>query len=417
MSTYVVAGILGPDGHRATGPAKLTVDSGILSVQTQASAHGSTLVAMPPLVNSHDHGRGRGLTAAGIADGPLEVWIDRLSADRRDQTDLVGRAAEQMLCQGIGATVLCVNPGTPDLEYEIDTACAAARSAGIRTAVVVPFADAAGRMRGRDETGYTATELSARLQMFQRLAQRAPDLELQLGPVGPQWVSEHTLLELNDFALDHGVRLHTHLLESPSQRAWADEVYPEGLVAWLDRRGILGPHVTFAHGTQLRSDELELLAERGCGLAVNASSNLRLCSGFAPVAAARAARLPTAMGLDGLSLNEDSDPWTELRLLRGIAQAQSNETVSAADILALGFHAGAMGAQRPEPMADGSRADLLVVDIGEWAQLLDRDDWYLPEIVLAARVAVHALWVSGVAVGADRGHDTGRPVLSIGGMA
>ncbi|CAN5433256.1 amidohydrolase family protein [soil metagenome] len=416
MPVYPVAGILGPDGAPTCGPTTITIADGMIAGLSPDTRGGpaSPLVAMPPLVNSHDHGRGLGLTSVGITDGPLEAWIDRLSADRRQQRELVGQAARLLLAKGVGAAVFCVNPSGPDLETEIEEACAAACSAGIRAAVAVPFADTGGRMRGRADRTDNA-ELADYLELFARLSARHFGVDLQLGPVGPQWVTEGALSMLAEFAVANGVRMHMHLLESPAQRAWADELYPEGVVTWLDELGVLGPHMWFAHGTQLRTEEMALLAARGCGLAVNASSNLRLCSGFAPVGTARREGIDLAMGLDGLSLNEDSDPWTELRLLRGLAQAQLQERVCAAEVLALGFNAAALGTRQPEPIAEGRPADLLVVDIGDRVQLLGHPDWSPADIVLAAPVSVHALWVAGTAV--HQTEEVRQPVpLSTGGL-
>jgi cytosine/adenosine deaminase-related metal-dependent hydrolase len=411
MSRHDVVAVLGPDGRSASGPTAITVTGERIAAMAALESTGSTLVAMPPLVNSHDHGRGYGLSVAGIADGPLESWIPRLADDSRDQTNLVGNAARQLLGHGVGAAVFCVNPGTPDIGAELEEAYHAAVSAGIRAAVVVPYADTGGRMRGRDDRGDTA-DLTARLQLFARLPARLPAVDWQLGPVGPQWVTERATSALNEFALEHGVRLHMHLLESPAQRVWADEVYPEGLVHKLDQLGVLGPHIWFAHGTQLRPDEIALLTERGCGLAVNASSNLRLCSGVPPVGQLLHSGMKPGMGLDGLTLNDDGDPWTELRLLRGLVQAHTHESACAADILAMGFQAGAMGPQRPVAIAEGAVADLLIADIGPRARLIGRPGWSVADAVLAAPLRVAALWVDGRAE-----HDAGAhaPVpLTIG---
>lgn len=104
-------------------------------------------------------------------------------------------------------------------------------------------------------------------------------------------------------------------------------------MALLDRVGLAGPGVCFAHGTQLRPHEMAALAERGCVLSLNASSNLRLCSGTAPVALARQSGVDVAAGLDGLGLADDADYWTELRLLRGLQQAQTGRTVDAETLI------------------------------------------------------------------------------------
>ena len=124
--------------------------------------------------------------------------------------------------------------------------------------------------------------------------------------------------------------------------------YPEGIVEFLDRVGLAGPEVCFAHGTQLRADELAALARRGCVLALNASSNLRLCSGIAPVALARQSGVALGAGLDGLALGDDGDYWTELRLLRGLEQAQTGRVVEALDFIErFGRRAGRSGHAAP----------------------------------------------------------------------
>ncbi|MCL9797404.1 amidohydrolase family protein, partial [Frankia sp. AgKG'84/4] len=214
----------------------------------------------------------------------------------------------------------------------------AAAAAGIRAAVVYPVHDTmddpAGRSREAPGGGRAATD--ALLADLERVAAEVEGVgcEIQLGPVGPQWVAEDTLARLGEYSAHTGRRLHLHLLESPSQRRWADRVYPQGVVCALDRLGVLGPRTTVAHGTHLRDDEFALLAERGVTLALNPSSNLRLASGVAPVARAVTHAGQVCLGLDGLALSDDHDGWTELRLARGLWQGQTHTRVPGAAALA-----------------------------------------------------------------------------------
>ena len=71
-----------------------------------------------------------------------------------------------------------------------------------------------------------------------------------------------------------------HLLETRYQREWSDHHHPHGVVKYLDDLGLLSPRLTLAHCTWAREDELDLLAQRGVTIAVNASSNLHLHSGL-----------------------------------------------------------------------------------------------------------------------------------------
>jgi cytosine/adenosine deaminase-related metal-dependent hydrolase len=410
-----VAGIVGPDGARAAlGPLAsldVAVEHGVITlIEAIDDGPGDVspwLVVVPLLVNAHDHGRGNGHVLAGIPDGPLEEWI----ASLRDhppttQAALVGDGCALMLASGIGASVICVNPQGPDTTAEVVAAARAAQRLGVRAAIVYPFADAMDDLDGRtrDAGGWSAADVATRLDAVEAIAAEHGStlIEIQLGPVGPQWVSESTLAAIGAHARRAGRRVHMHLLESPTQRAWADRTYPDGVVDLLRRTDLLGPHVCFAHGTQLRPAELSELAASGCVLSLNASSNLRLSSGFAPVAAARAAEVHVGAGLDGLALGDDADYWNELRLLRGIGQAQSGERVDAAtllDELLLGGRQ-ALGGCAPAPVVTGSVADFVVLDLTPYRHLVEDASWSLADVVLAAGrpERIREVWVGGSAV-------------------
>ncbi|WP_101836105.1 amidohydrolase family protein, partial [Frankia canadensis] len=403
----------------AVGRWRLTVDGGVITslrpltgpgpASPCADAHGDggepALVLVPLLCNGHDHGRGAGTVDAGIPDAPLEEWLPLLSRPVRrcGQDELVGLAAAAMLRAGIGAAVLCVNPQTSDVEGEVLAAAHAAAAAGIRAAVVYPvhdtMEDPAGRSRTAPGAGRAATETV--IAAAERVAARVEGVgcEVQLGPVGPQWVAEDTLARLAAHSAETGRRLHLHLLESPGQRHWADRVYPDGLLPALDRLGVLSPLTTVAHGTHLRDDELALLDARGVTLVLNASSNLRLASGVAPVARAVARMGRVGLGLDGLALSDDHDGWAELRLARGLWQGQTRRRVPGADALALAAAGAraALGSAAPASPAQGGPADFALVDVGPWRHLLGHPAWPLADILTAAAgpAQVREVWVAG----------------------
>ncbi|MCU1489103.1 MAG: hypothetical protein JWM85_508 [Acidimicrobiaceae bacterium] len=426
--SWQLAGVVGGSaGSWSRGPANLEVRDGVIvalrsalpvSPATGTATHepaGRRLVLVPLLVNAHDHGRGAGNVLAGIPDGPLEPWIESLRRHGgATQRALVGDACKAMLASGVGATVLCVNPQGPDIDTEVVAAARAVSEIGMRAAVVYPFADAMASPYGRtrDQPGWAPGEIAERLERFENVARaiEGPDIELQLGPVGPQWVSEASLAAIGEHARRHRRRVHLHLLESRAQRAWADTTYPDGLLRFLTTVGLLGPHVCCAHGTQLRDEEIAEVATSGAVLALNASSNLRLASGIPPVAQAAASAGALGAGLDGLALGDDGDYWTELRLLRGLEQAQAGAAVAAGPMLER-FVAGgrrALGACAPGVPGEGAVADFVLLDLGDHAHLMDRAEWPPAEIVLAAATPgrVREVWVGGRAVYRQAVHAT-----------
>jgi cytosine/adenosine deaminase-related metal-dependent hydrolase len=400
----LVSAEAGPAGH--PGSWELVVEAGVIrELRPAEGEHRSGLVLVPLFVNAHDHGRGAGNVLAGIADAPLELWLDSLEASggTARQAELIGDAARAMLASGVGAAVFCVNPQSEDVAGEVLVAAQVASEIGIRAAVVYPLADAKDERYGRRRAlaGWTPSEVQRRLAEVEEIAAAVerPGLEVQLGPVGPQWVSEATLVAVADHSRETGRRVHLHLLESRAQRRWADETYPEGIVTFLERIGLLGPHACCAHGTQLRSEELLQLRSTGCVLAVNASSNLRLASGIPPVADAAATVEALGIGLDGLALGDDADYWTELRLVRGLWQAQLGARVPADELFARACRTGqaALGAAAPSPPRVGSVADFALVDVSKWLHLLEAPGWGAAEVALAAAgpEQVREVWVNG----------------------
>lgn len=149
---------------------------------------------------------------------------------------------------------------------------------------------------------------------------------VQYGPTAVQWCSTPLLEAIAQASADTGRPVHMHLLETRYQRAWADEVHPDGIVKFLDRIGLLTPRLTLAHCTWARPEELALLAERGVTIAVNTSSNLGLKSGIAPLPEMLRQGCRVAMGLDGMAFDEDDDALREARLAYALHRGWGYDT-------------------------------------------------------------------------------------------
>ena len=74
-----------------------------------------------------------------------------------------------------------------------------------------------------------------------------------------------------------------HLLETAYQKAYAQRRTGTTAVRYLYDMGFLGPHLTLGHGVWLTEDDIDLVVETGTMICHNASSNLRLRSGVAPL--------------------------------------------------------------------------------------------------------------------------------------
>lgn len=290
---------------------------------------------MPAPINAHDHGYGIRTLDFGALDDALEPWIPHMRL--RPRTDpyleaLVGFA--RLARQGVGATMHCHNSlNAGRLVEEAQEVCRAAGDVGIRLGLSCPLLDfdpwaydggpkrlrahmTPGEWKQVEATMPSYRPIEQQIASVQTIAETCSSemVSVQLGPIGPQWCSDQLLKAIAILSLETGLRIHMHLLESPRQRRWLDQRFPQGVLTFLDEIGFLSPRLSVAHGVQLLPAEYRLMAERGVQLVSNPSANLRLRSGVAPVAEARRAGLAVAVGLDGTGLDDDQDWWRELRL-------------------------------------------------------------------------------------------------------
>jgi cytosine/adenosine deaminase-related metal-dependent hydrolase len=195
---------------------------------------------------------------------------------------------------------------------------------------------------------------------------------VQFGPNGVQWCSDALLTAIAEASQRSGRRIHMHLLETRYQRAWADAAHPAGIVKHLDALGLLSPRLTLAHCVWARTDELELLAERGVTIAVNTSSNLNLQSGIAPIPRMFAAGCRIALGIDGSALDDDDDALRELRLCHLLHVGNGFQVaVNRENLLRTAFANGRHSVTNVDnggAVRSGEPADLLLLD---WAAIDD----------------------------------------------
>jgi cytosine/adenosine deaminase-related metal-dependent hydrolase len=210
--------------------------------------------------------------------------------------------------------------------------------------------------------------VEAQIELFDAVAAVAagPMFDVQYGPQAVQWCT-HELLEAIARASERtGRRIHMHLLETSTQRAWLDANYPGGIVRFLDGIGFLSPRLTLAHCTWARPDELELIAERGATISVNTSSNLHLRSGIAPLKEMVKRGCRVALGLDGSTFDEDDDALREMRLAHLLHQGVAFATdVDRPAMLRMAFQTGRLSITNRDDggtLAAGGPADILVLD-------------------------------------------------------
>ncbi len=202
-----------------------------------------------------------------------------------------------------------------------------------------------------------------------------------------------------------------HVHETADELAESERRFSRRPLQRLDELGLLTPLLAAVHMTQLVAEEITLLRERGVSVVHCPESNLKLASGFCPVAELASAGINIALGTDGAASNNDLDMFGEMRscalLAKGVAQRA--DVVPAAAVLSMATLNGARALgldDRIGSLLAGKEADVICVDLSAAATQPVYDP--VSHLVYAAsRDQVSDVWVAGRQLLAD-----GRPLLA-----
>lgn len=366
--------------------------------------------ALPGLVNAHHH---VGLTPfqLGIPDLPLERWaLARMAARDVDPYLDTLVSAFEMISSGVTTVqhiVDTVEGGPDEIAARLREIARAYDDAGMRASICYGMADQnllsisgdaaflsglpgdlAGALRAMCARVDTRTE--ACLAVFDALRDVVaghPRLAAQLAAANLHWCSDDLLAAIGEASARHGACVHIHLLETGSQRRYARERAPDGAPAYLARLGLAGPALTLGHGTWLSPPEIEALAAAGTNVCINCSSNLRLRSGTAPLAALERHGVNTAIGIDEAGLNDDRDMMLEMRLVHAMAHDRERDPNGggAGRVLRMATSGGARTtpfSARIGRLAPGKRADILLLDRAQLASTWLDADQPVADVVL-----------------------------------
>jgi cytosine/adenosine deaminase-related metal-dependent hydrolase len=215
---------------------------------------------------------------------------------------------------------------------------------------------------------------------------------------------------MRGYADRYRVPMHMHLLETPYQKAYARRRGGGSAVEHIRRHGLLGPDMTLGHGVWMTEADIEAVAETGTRICHNASSNLRLRSGVAPLNAFERHGVRVAIGIDEAGINDDRDMLQEMRLVLKLHRTpgMDDDVPTSAQVFRMATEHGAATtafAADIGVLAPGKAADMVLMD---WRTIaypyltLDREISVLDAVLHRARAAgVRTVRVAGAPIYRD----------------
>lgn len=337
---------------------------------------------MPGLVNAHTHAPMTLLR--GLADDKeLEDWLHNhmFPAEARNVTaDFVGVGTRVALAEMIrgGTTTF------GDMYYFEDKVASETEKAGMRGVLAQAILDFPAPDNKTWDAGLASVE------KFASRWKGHPLVTPAVGPHAPYTVSPEHLKQAAALAERLDIPVVMHVAEAPSETGYTLKNYGARPIPYLEGLGFLSERLVAAHAVQVTDAEIATLAKHGVGVAHCPQSNMKLCSGVAPVPAMLQAGLRLGLGTDGAASNNDLDLWEEMDTCAKVQKVVTDDptVVSAREALTMGTMGGARALHMEDRIGSlevGKRADLILVDL-EAPHMVPRYDLY-SHLVYAAKAS------------------------------
>jgi 5-methylthioadenosine/S-adenosylhomocysteine deaminase len=353
---------------------------------------------IPGLVNAHTHAAMTLLR--GLADDlPLNEWLHKHiwpAESRWVNEEFVHDGSRLAIAEMLRGGTTCFN----DMYFFPDVTARTASHCGMRACVGLIVLDFP-TVWAQDADEYISKGLAVYDQY-----RGDPLIHTAFAPHAPYTVSDAPLGRIRVLAdeLDIGVHMHVH--ETSEEIRTAMELTGMRPLARLQQLGLVSPVLMAVHMTQLVREEIAGLANGGGHVVHCPESNMKLASGFCPVAELAGAGINIAIGTDGPASNNDLDMIGEMRTAALLGKVVSGDAsaLPAHQILRMATLNGALAlglGEETGSLIPGKWADMAAIrlDTIETQPLFDP----VSQLVYACgRNQVSDVWVAGQHLLKDR---------------
>src|SRR5579859_1631343 len=348
-------------------------------------------VLIPGLVNAHTHAAMSLLR--GLADDlTLMQWLqDHIwpTEHRWVSPDFVRDGSELAIAEMLRGGTTCFG----DMYFFPEVTAQTAHQAGMRAVLGMILFDFPSPW-GSGPEEYLAKGLALRDQH-----KNDPLLGFVFAPHAPYTVSDTWLIKLRALADELDLPVHTHMHETASEVADSLKQHGKRPLARLGQLGLVNPALMAAHMTQLTDEEIAEAARNGISVVHCPSSNLKLASGFCPVAKLLKAGVNVAIGTDGAASNNTLDMLAEMKsaalLAKGVAGDPTVVPAATALRMATLNGAKALGLDKDVgSLTEGKWADVTAIDL-DAPETQPVHDVFSSLVYAANREQVSDVWVAG----------------------
>jgi 5-methylthioadenosine/S-adenosylhomocysteine deaminase len=190
-----------------------------------------------------------------------------------------------------------------------------------------------------------------------------------LAPHAPYTCDDAFLASVAQEAERLDLGIHIHVAETAGQTEASLDAHGKTPIQVLAETGVLDRPSILAHCCGVTPQDIELMAERPCGVAHAPKTYLKLAMGAAPVLALREAGVAVGLATDGPVSNNTLDVLESLRLMAMVAKHSSGDPrdLTIGQALTIATRESAQVYGLPDDLghlAPGFLADLILVDLG-----------------------------------------------------
>ncbi len=350
----------------AGAPSNILIEDGVIAMVVPADneiniCEGAEVVdctgkvAFPGLANMHTHA-GMSMMRGLGEDVGFHTWIDNLwEVEKMIDEEYVYHATKLACLEMIKSGTTTFN----DQYWYSQAGHRAAVEMGVRPALSYVILD----HNDPEQSEFQKKECT---EWYEKAKSWNDGTVLGIGIHAIYTVREEMVIWASEFAKKHGLNIHTHISETKKE---VDDCYAQhGMspVEYLDKLGVLGPHVIAAHTLWLSEKDIQILAERGVTCVHNINSNLKLSSGYRFLYnELRDAGANICLGTDGCASSNNLDMLEAMKTSAIVQKAWRDDPTAMPlhELIAMATtNAGKALGLNLGKIEEGALADILIID-------------------------------------------------------